>query len=294
MAAQNRPRWLWFAPIIFTFLWAGGYGVAKVALQYAEPMTLLSLRYACVVLVMLPAYLLFKPTLPKEPLAWLHLCVVGVLIQAVYFGFAWWAFTTGISAGVLAIFMSLQPILVAILAPLLVNEKVSWLRWFGLLVALVGVLVVILSRSQIHPPSLRGIGLSTLGLFGITASVLYEKRFGVNHHPIVTNIAQYTAGFAVVLPIALLTESMHIQWTGSFILAVFYLIFGNSILAIGLLFTMVRAGEVSKISSLMFLVPPLAALFGWLLLDEVMPVIAWGGMAFTAFGVILVTRTQPS
>ena len=69
-----------------------------------------------------------------------------------------------------------------------------------------------------------------------------------------------------------------------------YLVIGNSILAISLLLAMIRAGEVSRVSALFYLVPALSALFAWPLLGEVMPPLAWAGMALAALGVALVSR----
>ena len=286
----NKPRWLLIAPIAFTLLWAGGYSVAKFGLNYAEPLTFLSLRFGAALALLLPAYLIFRPALPKRWQNWLHMMVVGSLMQAVYFGGCWWAFKSGVSAGVLAITMSLQPVFVAILAPYLAKEFVSLRHWAGLLLGLSGVVVVILARSDIEPPTLIGISLSLFALSGMTFGVLYEKRFGKSYHPIVSNLIQYFAGFIIILPIAYLTESMVVDWQPEFLAALAYLVIGNSILAISLLLAMVRAGEVSKVSSLMLLVPPLAALFGWILLGEEMPAIAWIGMGVTAIGVSLATR----
>jgi drug/metabolite transporter (DMT)-like permease len=46
---------------------------------------------------------------------------------------------------------------------------------------------------------------------------------------------------------------------------------------------------VSRVSALFFLVPPMAALIGWVLLGEQMPPLAWVGLALAASGVALVT-----
>ena len=55
---------------------------------------------------------------------------------------------------------------------------------------------------------------------------------------------------------------------------------------------MIRRGEVSRVSALFFLVPPMAALIGWLLLDEQMPPLAWVGLGLAAAGVALATRAN--
>ena len=281
-------------PVIFVLLWSAGYSVAKVGLQHAEPLTLLVWRYLFVILLLAPVYLLLRPPLPTIAADWIHIAIVGILVQAVYFGMCWFAFTKGVSAGVLAILMSLQPILVAIFAPVLANEHVNWLRWTGLILGLIGVIVVITARSDIEPPTYAGIGLSLLGLFGITSAVLYEKRFGKDHHPVTSNLVQYSTGLIVVFPIAYKFETMQVQWNGELVAALGYLVIGNSILAISLLLAMIRAGEVARVSALMFLVPPFAAIFGWILLDEEMPLVAWLGMVVAALGVILATRSKRS
>jgi len=264
--------------------------VAKVGIQYAEPLTLLMWRYISVVALLVPFYLALKPPLPERRMDWVHIAMVGILVQGVYFGMCWFAFSLGISAGVVAIIMSLQPILVAILAPVLANENVSWLRWTGLILGFIGVIFVIAARSRLETPSVMGIGVCIIALAGMTSGVLYEKRFGVSHHPVISNLGQYSAGLIFVFPITYSIETMQVQWTGTLVAALTYLVIGNSILAITLLLAMIRAGEVSRVSALMFLVPPLAAIFGWLLLGEIMPPVAWIGMALAGVGVIVATR----
>ena len=58
-----------------------------------------------------------------------------------------------------------------------------------------------------------------------------------------------------------------------------------------LLLFMISRGQVSRVSSLFFLIPPMAALSGWLLLGETLSLTAWIGMAVAAAGVALVSRS---
>ena len=83
---------------------------------------------------------------------------------------------------------------------------------------------------------------------------------------------------------------MQVNSTAECIAALGYLVIGNSVIAVGLLLAMIRAGDVSSVSALFFLVPPLAALLAWFLLGEVMPPQAWIGMGLAAAGVLLATR----
>ena len=289
---QQRPLWLILAPVMFLGLWSAGYAVAKVGLQYSEPMTLLTLRFGLVVTIMAAAFVVIRPPVPEKAMDWVHLAIVGFLIQSVYFGLCYIAFRAGVAAGTVALLMSLQPILVALLAPTWTGESVGWRRWVGLGLGLLGTAIVIVARSSIEPPTLLGFVCAVLALLGITGGSLWEKHFGLNHHPVTANLVGYAAGLVGVVPAMLWLETMQVNWTWEFVIALAYLVIGNSVIAVGLLLAMIRAGDVSRVSALFFLVPPLAALLAWLLLGEIMPPVAWIGMMVAAVGVYLATRQK--
>ena len=96
-------------------------------------------------------------------------------------------------------------------------------------------------------------------MFGIPAGTLWEKRFGVAHHPVTSNLVGYAAGFMGVLPFMLFLETMQVNWTWAFAISLAYLVVGTSLIAVGLLLAMIRVGEVSRVSALFYLVPPFAA-----------------------------------
>ncbi|MGV8984800.1 MAG: DMT family transporter [Cypionkella sp.] len=287
---MKRPLWLAAAPVIFLLLWSAGFGVAKLGLMHAQPLTLLALRYVLVLVVLIPVALVVRPPLPKTIRAAADVAMTGFLIQVVYFGLCYVAFESGVSAGAVAIIVCLQPILVALTAPALVGETLSRKGWIGLALGLAGALVVILARSEVAAESPFGLGCAVLALFGITAGTLYEKKFGVAHHPVTANLIQYAVGAFFTLPLAIATESLQVQWDAQFVWVMVYLVFGNSLLALSLLLAMIRAGAVSRVSALFYLVPPISALFAWPLLGEVMPPLGWLGMALAAAGVALASR----
>lgn len=287
---RSRAPWLIAAPVVFLLLWSAGFGIAKLGLQHAPPLTLLALRYVCVLVILLPLAAILRPPLPGSLRAWVDVAVVGFLIQVVYFGLCYVAFKSGTSAGAVAIIVCLQPILVALIAPRLVAERISVRGWAGLALGLAGATLVIASRQSVAAEGAFGITCAGLALFGITAGTLWEKRFGVTHHPITANLIQYAVGAAFCVPMALISERFEVNWNWEFAAVLFYLVVGNSLLAMTLLLAMIRAGAVSRVSALFYLVPPLSALFAWPLLGEVMPPLGWAGMALAAVGVALVSR----
>jgi drug/metabolite transporter (DMT)-like permease len=289
-APMSRPLWLIAAPVIFLLLWSAGFGIAKLGLQHAPPLTLLAMRYVLVLVILLPLAAVMRPPLPRTLRAWADVAVVGFLIQVVYFGLCYVAFKSGTSAGAVAIIVCLQPILVALIAPRFVGERISARGWAGLALGLGGAALVIQSRQSVAAEGAFGVICSALALLGITGGTLWEKRFGVTHHPITANLIQYAVGAAFCVPMALITERFVINWTWEFAAVLTYLVLANSLLAMSLLLAMIRAGEVSRVSALFYLVPPISALFAWPLLGEVMPPLGWAGMALAGVGVAIVSR----
>jgi drug/metabolite transporter (DMT)-like permease len=153
-----------------------------------------------------------------------------------------------------------------------------------------GALIVILSRSQLGGETGFGLICTAIALFGITGATLYEKRFGVSHHPVTANLIQYGVGAICTVPMAFALEDLHVDWSWQFAGVMVYLVLGNSILALSLLLAMIRAGAVSRVSALFYMVPPLAALFAWPMLGEKLPALGWAGMALAAVGVALASR----
>ena len=203
-------------PVVFLILWSTGYVVAKAALVGAAPMAVLALRFTTVIAIMGILFTILRPPLPKSAMDWLHLGFVGFLMQTVYFGMAYFAFVNGVATGTAALIFSLQPLLVTLLAPRWSGETVSRVQWLGLAIAMIGTLLVITARLEIDPPPLMGFGFAALALGGITLATLWEKRFGLSHHPVTANLVGYCAGLLGLLPFLNRSNITAVNWPPSF------------------------------------------------------------------------------
>jgi drug/metabolite transporter (DMT)-like permease len=85
-----------------------------------------------------------------------------------------------------------------------------------------------------------------------------------------------------------------VNWHPELIGALLWLVFGLSVSAILLLMLMIREGEVARVASYFYLVPPMTALEAWWLFDEQLSPLALAGMALTVVGVYLVLKTRPA
>ena len=277
-------------PGLFVLLWSTGFIGAKFGLPFAEPLTFLALRFALVATLLTGVSLVARAPWPRDPVTLVHLVVAGVLVHGVYLGGVFASIHQGVSAGVSALIVGLQPLLTAALAGPLLGERVRPVQWFGLLLGLGGIGLVVANKLGQGMGSPFAMGLSGLALVGMTAGTLYQKRFGGAMDLRTGNAIQFMAAGVVTGAGALLTESMHIDWTPHFIFALVWLVIVLSLGAISLLLILIREGAASRVASYFYLVPPVTAVEAWLLFDERMGLVALGGMALVVAGVALALR----
>lgn len=292
-AGGTTPLWVALAPCIFLVFWSGGFTAVKLALADIEPLTMLAVRYAIVVVVLAPLWLIFRPPAPARRIDWLHLALIGMLVQGGHFALITIAMKVGLTAGAAAIIVGLQPILVGLAAPMIVGERVSLLRWAGLGLGLTGAALVILAQGGIGTATWAGIGAGLAAVVCLTTGTLYEKRCAVSGHVLTANLVQCAAACLLTGGLALLLETGDIRWTGTLGGVIAYLVIANTLIAMSLLFAMLRRGEASRVSSLFFLVPAVSALIAWPILGEAMAPLGLLGLALAAAGV-LITMRAPS
>jgi len=296
MSLAHRPHWLPYAPWLFLIVWSAGYGVAKVALQYTTPLNLLALRFIGASVVLLPIVLWVRPTWPRW-VAIRDILIVAVFLQLVHFGCVYSGLALGASAGVMALFAASQPILITIVAAVMSGLRIDRRVWLGLGLGLLGAAWVIGAKGEFSDGALLGALLGFLAVVGLSLGQAYDKRTKPDCHPLLVYVVQY--GFAAMVsgPVAMLIEGVAVEWTLPLIGALGFLVVINSLLGIFLMLTMVRFGEISRVTSIMFLVPGVAALIAWVVAGEAMPVVAWPGIVLAALGVLLVLyarKTEPS
>lgn len=280
-----------FVPLVFVLLWSTGFIGARYALPWIEPFNLLFIRMVITLAVFLLLILIFRAHWPGPRQAG-HQMVVGLLIHAVYLGGVFAAIKLALPAGVTALVVGLQPLLTALLAWAGMGQRLRRVQWLGLFAGLLGVLLVLgsglMAQSfDVHPLALVAVLLS---LFGISIGTLYQKKFGGQTDLLTGSFYQY---LATALCMAVLTysfETREIIWHADLILALLWLVFGLSVSAILLLMLMIRLGEVSRVASYFYLVPPLTAVEAWWLFDEQLSSVALLGIVITVTGVYMALK----
>ena len=278
-----------FAPWLFVLLWSTGFIGARLGLPHAEALSFLTVRYLLVLALLLPLALAMRAPWPRDIRQWLHIGIAGLLLHGVYLGGVFVAIGHGLPAGVTALVVSMQPLLTAFAAALLLGETVTQRQWLGLALGLAGVTLVVAGKFG-DGASMQAVWPALLALLGITVGTLYQKRFCPSFDLRTGAILQFLPTAVATGLAAALTERFRIDWTGEFVFALAWLVLVLSLGAIALLNHLIRAGSAVYVASLFYLTPPSTAMLAWLIFGETLSEAMLAGMALAVAGVYLSRR----
>ncbi len=278
------------APYVFVILWSTGFVGAKYGLPYADPFIFLSIRVFIAAIILLFIALALHAPIAIGRTAIKNSAFIGFLLHACYLGGVFFAISEGLSAGIAALVTSLQPVLVSLLALLFLGEKLKKSQALGLGLGFGGVILVLAPSFSLEIALTALIGVS-VALIGSTSATLLQKRVGSDIPLLAGTAYQYLASGAVLAVAAIATGGTSIQWSAKFISSFIWLIVGLSVGAILLLLWLLNTSSTASVSSLLYLVPPATAIEAYFLFGEQLSPQGVFGVAITAIGVWLVTKS---
>jgi drug/metabolite transporter (DMT)-like permease len=283
-------------PLIFVLLWSTGFIGAKYILPYAEPFVFLTIRYFFATLILVALAKILKESLKISKAAIKQSMIVAVFLHVIYIGGVFYAVSIDISAGITAVIVSLQPILVSLLAIPLLGEKLSYRQVFGLALGFIGVFFLLspkLFEGDLSTGfSTFGIICCVLALLGSTGGYLLQKKGGADIPFLAGTAVQFATSTIIFAIAAVIFEPLTVDITLEFVLALTWIVVALSIGSIFLLYYLLRRDSASSVSSLYYLVPPLTALQAYYFFDEKIKGIGLIGMVLAALGTLIVTRNS--
>ena len=277
------------APPLFVLIWATGFIVARFVAPHAEPLTFLLVRYVLAIAVLAALVTAAGVAWPRDSRTWRNSLVAGVLLHGFYLGGVFWAVKNGLPAGIAALVVGLQPLMTGLLAVPLLGERVSPRRWLGIGLGFIGAVLVILPKLGTGAPPLA-VGVALFAMLSITLGTIWQKRTAGALDMRVNALIQYVGAALVTVPGVLLTESFRMDMSWPLLAGLAWAVLGLSIGAIGLLLYLIRHGAVTGVATLLYLVPPVAAIMAFLLFGETLSPIQIAGMACAAIGVAVAGR----
>ncbi|MCM0620572.1 EamA family transporter [Nocardioides bruguierae] len=278
----------------FVVVWSSGYIAAPVGVDLSAPIALLVLRFGVATLMLggLALALRGRPRFSRADL--LRVAATGLLINAAVFALMYEGFEIGLPATLAALLHSLSPVLTALLATLLLRERLRPVQVIGFAAGVVGVLVVLgpdvwgggASGTAVSPTAvLLGLG----SLLCLTLGTLGQRWTG-EVDPVWSATVQCAVSVPPLLVLMVATEGLPaVESPGLLALDVLWLAGINSVAGLLLLGRLVRAGGAGAAASLFFLMPPVTAVAATLLLDEPLGLREVVGLLVGAAGVAIAT-----
>ena len=282
---RNSSSWLaWY----FVIVWGSGYLATKVGLQYAPPFTFLTLRFAFGLLLVIPIAWVVKPHWPESLSQWLHIAAAGLLMHAINLGGSHYAQYLGMSAGIAALVLALQPLVTAMAAAPLMGERLNWLQWLGVALGLAGVALVVWHKIDLGAMSIGSLVGIFIALAAMTVGTLYQRIFCPAVDLRAASVVQFAATVLVLTPLAIGVEGFEFRWSWPLLAAIGFLVVFASIFAVNALHTLMRRGEATRVTSLLYLTPIIAVALEWLMFGIYPTWLTALGIAVTCAGVALV------
>jgi drug/metabolite transporter (DMT)-like permease len=276
-------------PFIFIILWSSAFITTKPLTDNSDPFSALAFRFFLVSLgfAIYSIYTNQKLLVDKKNI--FESLLSGVLFHGLYLGGVFYSVSKGMPTGIAALIVTLQPILTNALSGPILNEKVTFRQWLGVILGFIGSAMVLGLDIGAEIPIL-GLVATIIALLAITTSTLWQKKISNNLSLGVSNFYQAVGGFLFHIVIIVLFADPFINFTKTFLIAMAHQVFLVSFGAFTILMFLIKRNSASKTVSIFFLIPPTSALMAWFFLGEKLSNLDIVGFLIATAGVYIATR----
>lgn len=277
------------------FLWALCYPLIVLGLDNAPHITFAALRALLAGITLLIIAIILGRHQPRGLTIWMMLIFIGLGATTLGF-YGMFHASEFVSPGLATVITNIQPMLTAVLASLILNEKITKNVRFGLILGFIGVLFIA-STSYLDASegslNTQGLLYLLLAVVGIASSNILIKKIVGKVDALIAMGWQLIFGSIFLWGIAISTENIfEVNWNSSFVISLFGLaIFGTAV-AFWLWFQVLEKVELSFANSYSFLVPVFGLIMGVLFYDEKIDLLKGTGIAIIIFGLLLVNSAS--
>ena len=287
---QTLPLPLLEAGLILT--WSSGFVGARFSLDYAPPLLVVFWRCVVVTLILFP--FVARPLRQTSLAVLLKNAGIGLLAMAGYLAGVVQGIALGVPAGLAALFADLLPMGMALLAAVVLGQRMVWQVWAGLVIGLIGVVLVTHGALGWGNAPLWAYGLPLLGMLSLAVATLWQKHLPASQSlGLLPNLwlqcAVSSVAFAIVegaqgslMPIANTGFALSVLWTVGL----------STLGGYGLYWICLRRATATRVASVLYLSPPVTMLWAWAMFDEPLSWQMIAGMAVSGMGIWLVVRSE--
>ena len=278
-----------FFPLIFVILWSSAFITTKPITDNSDPFSALAFRFLLVAFGFFVYAVYKKEKIIVKKKFLFEALSTGILFHGIYLGGGFFSVSKGLPTGVVALIVTLQPILTNILASPILNEKISLKQWIGVILGFLGAFLVLGFDIGASLPII-GVLSAFIALISVTSATLWQKKLSNNLPLSVSNMYQAIGGCLFNILLIFTIGKPFINFSSTFLIAISHQILLISFGAFTILMYMIKRNSASKTVTLFFLVPPTTALMAFLFLNEKLNYIDLSGFLIVSIGVFIATR----
>ena len=278
-----------YFPLIFVILWSSAFITTKPITDNSDPFSALAFRFLLVAFGFFVYAVYKKEKIIVKKKFLFEALSTGILFHGIYLGGVFFSVSKGLPTGVVALIVTLQPILTNILASPILNEKISLKQWIGVILGFLGAFLVLGFDIGTSLPII-GVLSAFIALISVTSATLWQKKLSNNLPLSVSNMYQAIGGCLFNILLIFTIGKPFINFSSTFLIAISHQIFLISFGAFTILMYMIKRNSASKTVTLFFLVPPTTALMAFLFLNEKLNYIDLFGFLIVSIGVFITTR----
>lgn len=280
----------WLVIIGLAIVWGGSFLLIELGLQGFGPLTLVFLRMALAIPLMLLALRWMGLRLPRDRRSWFHLTILGFLNIALPMALFFLA-QTRIESGLASILNATTPMWSVVFAHIFIHdERATFAKILGVLTGFAGIVVMI------GPDALKGIGQDIFAqlacLFAtacFAASAVYARRLGTSIAPVSIATGQIITASLMLAPLPLLFESPFAAAPSTIaVFAVLTMAIACTSIAYLLFFRLIDRVGVGNSMLIALLMPAVAIALGVAVLGEQLRDAQIAGMALILAGILII------
>jgi drug/metabolite transporter (DMT)-like permease len=281
--------------IVFTSLcliWSSTWMVIKIGLWSLPPFLSAGLRFSLAYLLLFMYAIKKNIKFPRDIKTHTFFLWFGVVNFCAGYALVYWA-EQYIGSGLASVLFSVMPFYVLFLSLwLLPQDKINLKKLFGIVIGFCGVMLIFWDQVNIEISNnefIYGMGAVLISPIFASLGTVIGKRVSNNYHPItlITFPILY-ASLSFFIMSFLFESNMHRVFDLKAVFSIIYLaVFGTAI-AFFLYFWMLKNTPAVLMSMITFITPPLALIWGWFILDELITENLIFGMILILFGIFIV------
>ncbi|MEM2104031.1 MAG: DMT family transporter [Candidatus Bathyarchaeia archaeon] len=289
---MKRKNWILLAVNIL--IWGSSWTAMKIGCKLVNPLNFVMQRFLFASIALLPALPFTIKSFPKDGRTWLKLLVLSLF------------FASGISlthialehetTGLSSLLTYTQPLFVFCLAVPFLKEKATVIKALGVIMGFTGVATLYMERIKLETAMLNTILFLMIGAFFWAVTIVYYKKFLTHVTPVIVNFIETLLGFTFLFAATLAFQQpiLIFNYSLTYVFAVLYTAVLGFAVASNIWLILLKDEETITVATSSLTVPVIAAVFGYVFLEEAVSTTSLLSFILVLTGIYLVNVKEGS